>query len=124
MNSDEFYELATKLGLCDCTTAHLVPLLRELLEIGEMREPDDEDDEEEEEFDSWLADTRMRACANDWTLRQWVLGSMGAAGLIEHQEHDLDGYMLTEFGSEVLGYLREHQAEALECGGTDKDRLN
>ena len=109
MTHDEFRDLwFQKLGVCGCgNPLPVLALLRELLEVGDLRRRD-RWDESTQRLDAALPGYES---ALHWLPLYWL----DHAELSEHGG-GVRGYWLTELGEQTLEYLRENEMpEALKC---------
>jgi hypothetical protein len=109
--TDEEYSglLTYELGICEHNAEQCLYLLRELLEVGDMRTDGDE-------FEWEWAELRLDAALPYHPSRSVVLAWVSASGLIEHDE-DPDIFRLSERGAEVLERLRAADGD----GGEEVD---
>lgn len=118
MTSAELDAILGRLGLCGCAYDSSLWLVRELLEIAEARLWEDEDHDE-------LCELRLRAALPEPHSGAFVLGALGVNDLIAHEDGELWDFWLTEHGGEVLGGMRQREADAQDADATEeKARMN
>lgn len=101
MTGEEAHELiAHELGVCEHNGDACLGMLRELLEIAEMR------DEETEDGGWSIAELLLDAALPYHPSRACTLAWVTSCGLIAHGDHE-DEFWLTERGGELLEWFRE-----------------
>ena len=124
MNRDTYDQIMSSLGICACSDDSLTWLVKRLLEIGESRaDAYDNDDENEAEvmlYHAWLEQqaTLVPEHASSGAVLAWLT----AAGLIEHEDGDTEGFWLSDLGGEVLETMRVIDRERMVIEGAEKPK--
>lgn len=107
MTEDDLQQLLVdELGFSETNSDACTWVVRELLEIGELREREDE-------HADYIAELRFDALLPKEPERSCVLAWVGASGLIE-QCDECDDFAITERGAELLAWFKQQDAEEAE----------